>query len=150
MTNSTRYVFSTTQVARYRFPTHVNDLVMDRAEAETSEAFLVVLEPEESPPLHIHDDMEQIFFVQTGTGTLQIGSTPATFYPVRPGDLVRIPPHTPHRICCHGTEVLVYLSIDCFLHGRPETEPTWESHVRVICAQNGWNFAEVAHQPKND
>jgi quercetin dioxygenase-like cupin family protein len=64
MTNQTRYVFSTAQTVRYRFPTHVNDLVMDRAEAETSEAFLVVLEPGEAPPLHVHDDTEQVFYVQ--------------------------------------------------------------------------------------
>jgi mannose-6-phosphate isomerase-like protein (cupin superfamily) len=150
MTDPTRYVFSTTQVVHYRFPTHVNDLVMDRAEAETSEAFLVVLEPGESPPLHIHDDTEQIFFVKMGAGTLQIGSAPATFYPVKSGDLVRIPPHTPHRIRCEGNEALVYLSIDCFLHGRPVAEPTWESHVRMMCAQNGWNFAEVAPCPNKD
>ena len=49
-----KYVFN--EITRYRFPTHVNDLVMDRAEAETSEAFMVVLKPGEAPPLHKHDD----------------------------------------------------------------------------------------------
>lgn len=33
----TRYVFSTADTIHYRFPTHVNDLVMDRAESETAE-----------------------------------------------------------------------------------------------------------------
>jgi mannose-6-phosphate isomerase-like protein (cupin superfamily) len=147
MNKPIRYVFSTAQVARYRFPTHVNDLIMDRSEAETSEAFLVVLEPGEAPPLHIHHDTEQIFFVQTGVGTLQVGRDPSVNYPVKPGDLVRIPPHTYHRIRCVGTEPLVYLSIDCFLQGRPADEPTWESHVRALCTQNGWNFDEVAPHP---
>ncbi len=59
----TRYVFSTTDTIRYHFPTHVNDLVMDRSEAETSEAFIVLLAPGEAPPLHIHHDMEQIFYM---------------------------------------------------------------------------------------
>jgi mannose-6-phosphate isomerase-like protein (cupin superfamily) len=148
MTNQTRYVFNTAHVVRYRFPTHINDLVMDRAEAETSEAFLVVLQPGEAPPLHSHEDAEQIFFVQKGTGTLQIGGESRQFFPVKPGDLVRIPPHTSHCIRCEGTEALIYLSIDCFLHGRPAAEPTWESHVRAMCTKNGWNFNEVAHHRK--
>jgi mannose-6-phosphate isomerase-like protein (cupin superfamily) len=150
MSSQPRYVFSTTDIARYRFPTHANHLIMDRAEADTSEAFLVVLEPGESPPLHVHDDTEQVFFVQTGVGKLQVGSDQPAYYPVKPGDLVRIPPHTPHRIRCEGTEPLVYLSIDCFLNGRPVAEPTWESHVRVICAQNGWDFEEILANKNKD
>ena len=45
------YVFHTNETVRYRFPTHTNDLIMDRSQAETSEAFLVILEPGEAPPL---------------------------------------------------------------------------------------------------
>jgi oxalate decarboxylase/phosphoglucose isomerase-like protein (cupin superfamily) len=86
--------------------------------------------------------------VRSGEGTLQVGSDPPAYFEVKPGDLVRIPPHTYHRIRCDGNEKLVYLSIDCFLHGRPVAEPTWESHVRVMCEQNGWNFDEVAPHPK--
>ncbi len=48
----TRYVFSTAETIRYRYPTHVNDLVLDRVEATTTEVFVVVLEPGEAPPLH--------------------------------------------------------------------------------------------------
>jgi len=59
------------------------------------------------------------------------------------GDLVRIPPHTLHRIRCSGKQQLVYLSVDCFPGGRPKDEPTWESHVRVMCALNGWDFDKV-------
>ena len=139
----TRYVFSTADTIRYRFPTHTNELVMDRSEAETSEAFVVVLEPGESPPLHVHHDTEQVFYVLRGGGTLQIGKEPPQHFPVRPGDLVRIPPHTLHLIRCEGQEPLVYLSVDCFVGGRPKGEPTWESHVRVLCAQNGWDFDRV-------
>jgi len=45
-----KYVFSTTQTRRYRFPTHTNKLVMDRAEAIASEVFIVELDPGEAPP----------------------------------------------------------------------------------------------------
>ncbi len=138
----TQYVFSTQETIRYRFPTHVNDLVMDRAHAETSEVFVVVLEPGEAPPFHVHHDTEQVFYVLEGTGTLEIGEK-REHYPVRPGDVVRIPPHTFHRIQCDSTQPLRYLSVDCFLGGRPKDEPTWQDHVRAICAQNGWDFGQV-------
>lgn len=140
---STRYVFSTTETTRYRFPTHTNDLVMDRSEAQTSEAFMVVLEPGEAPPLHKHDDTEQVFYIVNGAGRLHIGPAGEQQFPVAPGDVVRIPPDTLHRIQCQGSQPLTYLSIDCFVNGRPASEPTWDSHVQVICRQNGWDFESV-------
>ncbi len=137
-----RYVFDTRETIHYRFPTHVNDLVMDRTEAITSEVFIVVLQPGEAPPLHVHHDAEQIFYVLEGTGILYIGEQGES-YPVAPHDVCRIPPHTPHRIQCNTAHVLRYLSVDCFVGGKPELESTWDSHVRVICAQNGWDFDQV-------
>jgi mannose-6-phosphate isomerase-like protein (cupin superfamily) len=101
-----------------------------------------VLEPGEGPPLHVHDDTEQIFYVLDGRGVLEIGETREP-HPVQAGDLVRIPRHTPHRIECAGPQPLRYLSVDCFPGGRPVGEPTWDSHVRVVCAQNGWEFERV-------
>jgi hypothetical protein len=38
-----RYVFSTTDTTVYRFPTHVNELVLDRSESTVTEVFVVVL-----------------------------------------------------------------------------------------------------------
>ncbi len=137
------YVFSTSRTVHYRFPTHVNDLVMDRAEADTSEVFLVVLEPGESPPLHLHPDTEQVFYVIEGAGVLFIGEDQEA-HPVQPGDVIRIPPHTLHRVHCSGAGPLRYLSVDCFVGGRPKDEPTWESHVRNMCIRNGWDFEKVA------
>lgn len=137
-----KYVFSTKNTIHYRFPTHVNDLVMDRADAEASEVFVVVLEPGESPPLHAHPDTEQIFYVMDGVGTLYIGENQQAF-PVKPGDVVRIPPHTLHRIRCEGEQPLRYLSVDCFVGGRPKDEPTWDAHVRALCAAQGWEFDRV-------
>jgi mannose-6-phosphate isomerase-like protein (cupin superfamily) len=137
-----RYVFSTEDTIHYRFPTHVNDLVMDRSQAETSEVFIVVLEPGEAPPLHVHDDTEQVFYVLEGEGLLQIGES-ARRAAVKSGDVVRIPPSTYHRIFCEGANPLRYLSIDCFVGGRPRDEPTWDSHVKAICQLNGWDFSEA-------
>jgi mannose-6-phosphate isomerase-like protein (cupin superfamily) len=143
----TRYVFSTQETIRYRFPTHINDLVMDRSESTTSEAFIVVIEPGGAPPLHVHHDTEQVFFVLEGTGTLQIGDSNAEHYPVGPGDLVRIPPNTFHLIHCSGRQLLRYLSVDCFVGERPKDEPTWESHVQTMCNQYGWDIDQIRTWP---
>jgi len=136
------YVFDTTELKRYRFPTHINDLVMDRSQATASEVFVVVIEPGKAPPLHKHDDTEQIFYVLEGQGRLEIGEEGDEFA-VRPGDVVRIPPSTWHAIHYEGANVLRYLAIDCFPGGRPVAEPTWDSHVQVVCQGMGWDYDEV-------
>ena len=139
---STQYVFETKNLKRYRFPTHTNDLVMDRALAKTSEVIVVVLEPGEAPPLHKHDDTEQIFYLIEGHGTLTIGKEGKTF-PVKTGDVVRIPPSTFHKIVAEGGMRMRYVGVDCFVGGRPAAEPTWDDHIKVLCKQNGWDFKKV-------
>lgn len=138
-----KYVFSTSQTKRYRFPTHANLLVMDRAEAVTSEVFITVMEPGEAPPLHQHPDTEQVFYVLSGRGRLEIGPDAQDMGELSPGDLVRIPPGTLHRVPCVGDEPLRYLVVDCFPGGRPSHEPTWDSHVRAVCTENSWDLDEV-------
>jgi quercetin dioxygenase-like cupin family protein len=137
-----QFVFDTSKVRRYRFPTHVNELVLDRSNAQASEVFIVVLEPGEAPPLHRHDDTEQIFYILEGRGTLTTGAERMT-HDVKPGDVVRIPPSTLHSIQAVGEERLKYVAVDCFVNGRPSDEPTWEDHVKVVCRQQGWSFDEV-------
>jgi len=136
------YVFSTKETKRYKFPTHINDLVMDRSEARTSEVFVVVVSPGGGAPLHKHDDTEQIFYVLKGNGRLVIG-TEAEEHAVAPGDVVRMPPSTMHTIKCAGEDQLEYLAIDCFVEGRPEAEPTWDSHVQVMCREQGFDYSKV-------
>jgi quercetin dioxygenase-like cupin family protein len=140
-----KYVFPTAKYVHYRLPTHTNDLVMDRSEASCSEVFVVVLEPGEAPPRHKHEDTEQIFYILSGKGLLEIG-TPPENHAVQPGDVVRIPINVFHRIFCQGNEPLRYLAIDCFPAGRPHAEPTWDAHVHVMCKQNGWNYEEIARK----
>ena len=137
-----QYVFPASKTKRYRFPTHVNELVLDRAEAKTSEVFMVVLQPGEAPPLHRHEDTEQIFYILEGKGVLRIGKAEKK-YPVEPGDVVRIPPKALHSIQCTGKRALRYLAVDCFLNGRPKDERTWNAHVKVLCQQQGWEYRRV-------
>jgi len=138
-----QYVFPTSKTTRYRFPTHANELVVDRAESQTSEVFVVILEPGEAPPMHKHDDTEQVFYIVEGKGRLEIGSGEKFTGEVMPGDVVRVPPCTLHRIHCLGDKPLRYIAVDCFPGGRPTVEPTWEAHVKVVCEMNGWDFDAI-------
>ncbi len=139
-----KYVFDTSNTRRYKFPTHINDLVMDRAEATTSEVFIVVLEPGQAPPLHKHEDTEQIFYLFEGKGTLTIGKEKEE-YPVKGGDLVRVPPSTFHTIRAEGENPLRYLAVDCFTADRLLDEPTWEDHVKTICREMDWDYNQVVN-----
>ena len=139
-----KYVFSTKNLKRYRFPTHVNDLVMDRSDGTVSEVFLVVLEPGEAPPLHVHDDTEQIYYILRGRGTLTAGRRPKKT-PVKPSDVVRVPPSTPHSIKAVGGPV-TYLAVDCFVSKEGKLERTWDEHVRSVCKRFGWKYQDVVRK----
>jgi mannose-6-phosphate isomerase-like protein (cupin superfamily) len=137
-----RYVYDTTGLKRYRFPTHVNDLVVDRSECAASEVFVVVLEPGEAPPLHKHDDTEQVYYVLDGEGILTAGRE-ETAVPVMAGQVVVIPPGEPHSIRAVGGPVR-YLAVDSFVTPEGKLEATWDEHVRAVCAQQGWDYDQVA------
>ena len=141
-TNMSRYVFQTQVLTRYQFPTHMTDLVVDRAQAGYSEVFVVVIQPHHASPLHKHDDMEQIFYVLAGNGTLTIGETKQEL-PVKPGDVVRVPVNTWHSLRAEGETDLRYLSVDCFGPMRAKTEPTWDDHIRTYCREHDLNFGKV-------
>jgi quercetin dioxygenase-like cupin family protein len=141
--NEKKYVFSTSDTIRYRFPTHTNELVMDRSESEASESFVVVLEPGESPPIHRHEDYEQLYYVLQGTGRLEINNQGEHFFAIKPGDFIRIPANTYHCVKCTGEEPVRYLSIDCFIGNKSRKEQTWDNHVQAMCVENNWDFDEV-------
>lgn len=141
-----KYVFPTTDLVRYAFPTHINDLVMDRSNARFSEVFFVIIEPEKGPPLHRHNDTEQIFYLLEGSGTLIIGKEPSKKLRVSPGDVVRIPVGEWHTIIADEGENIKYLAIDCFGEIRNVDEPTWDSHVRVLCKEQGWDYDSVVQK----
>ena len=136
-----QFVFETTKLRRYKFPTHINDLVVDRADAAHSEVFLVIVEPGKSVHHHMHTDTEQIFYILRGTGILSTGEE-KTEHPVKPGDVVRMPLSTFHSIRPDSDEAIEYLSIDCFGSKTP-LEPTWDEHARVMCKENGWDYDKV-------
>jgi len=137
-----KFVFKLSETKRYRFPTHTNELVIDRSDADTSEVFVTVLQPGEMSPLHKHDDTEQVFHVIEGSGILTIGEEGLTFG-IEKGDVVRIPVGVLHKTQSSGDIALRYLVVDCFPGGRPSAEPTWDEHARVLCKQQGWNYDQA-------
>lgn len=134
------YVFQTDSLKRYEFPTHINDLVIDRAKSKASEVFMVIVEPGKSVIHHKHDDTEQIFYMLQGTGFLCIGEEKKE-YAVKPGDVIRIPMSTLHSIKTDSNENIKYLCVDCFA-SKP-LESSWDEHVKVVCTKNGWDFNQV-------
>lgn len=139
-----KYIFSTEKTKRYIFPTHINELVMDRNEAAFSETFIVIIEPGKAPPLHKHDDTEQIFYIMEGRGTLLTGDTSPAESEIKPGDVVRIPVSTWHTIKADRGMGIRYLTVDCFGAGPKDSEPTWDAHVRVLCREQGWEYDKVS------
>lgn len=144
-----KYVFSTKQPIRYKFPTHINDLIMDRSYADFSEVFITIIETGGAPPIHKHDDTEQVFFMLEGHGTLQINKVNQIEFDVKPGDVIRIPVSTWHTIKANQGMRIRYLSIDCFGAIKNSNEPTWDSHVKVLCKEQGWDYEKVKIQSQS-
>jgi quercetin dioxygenase-like cupin family protein len=136
-----QFVFKTENLKRYTFPTHINDLIVDRADANYSEVFMVIVEPGKTVIHHKHDDTEQIFYMLEGEGVLLIGEEKEE-HPLIPGDVVRIPLSVYHSVRAISEHPVKYLCIDAF-GGTPDHEPTWDSHVKVVCEKNNWDFEKV-------
>ena len=147
----TQYVFDSRQALRYRFPTHTNDLIMDRRDAAASEAFFVILEPGEAPPLHVHDGRRAGLLRPRGRGPADrsAGTTPETF-PCgsatssgrRPGPPRRSAAPEPSGSCTSASTASPP-------GRRPPSRPGTAMSGR--CAQlNGWDFDAVRLGPVAD
>ncbi len=106
-----RYVFDTGKTRRYTFPTHINELVVDRADADASEVFVVIVEPGKAVHVHRHDDIEQIYYIVEGCGVLTVGIEKQE-YDICPTNVVRIPPGTPHSVRAQGDRPVRYICVD--------------------------------------
>ena len=142
-----KYVFeSEGNIVRYRFPTHINDLILPRENTACAEVFMVILDKGEAPPLHKHDDAEQIFYMIQGEGRLEIKESQngeSKFSDIHSGQVVHIPQHTWHRVTALNDDGVKYVCIDCFPDGFDPNEPTWDDHVKTLTDNYGWNFAEI-------
>jgi mannose-6-phosphate isomerase-like protein (cupin superfamily) len=137
-------LFNIDETQDYYFPTHGNSLIMDRSNAEVSESFMVNIAPGRNTHRHVHHDTEQVFYVMSGTGRIDIErGGKMEKYELAPKSLVFVPRHSFHQIYCTSTDTLHYLAVDCFPLGRNVQEPTWDSHVQVMCKDMGWDYSTV-------
>jgi uroporphyrinogen-III decarboxylase len=59
-----------------------------------------------------HSITEQVFYILEGGAELRIGPETAEHFRVKPGDVVRIPPDTWHKIANDGSVPVRYVSVD--------------------------------------
>ncbi len=142
----TKVVYSTAESATtgYYFPKHDNLLVMDRSNAEVAEAFIVQVAPSNYTHRHIHDNTEQIFYILSGKGRLELERCgEKESFTLNTKYLVHVPRNCFHQTFCEGTDSLKYLAIDCFPMSYNPDEPTWDSHARAVCKMNNWSYDET-------
>jgi mannose-6-phosphate isomerase-like protein (cupin superfamily) len=68
---------------------------------------LAKLQPSLSYEAHDHQDHEEVYYIISGSGHIQIGTETTQF---RDGDVVYIPSNTVHSITNDGTEMVEFLA----------------------------------------
>jgi mannose-6-phosphate isomerase-like protein (cupin superfamily) len=68
---------------------------------------LAKLQPSLSYEAHDHQDHEEVYYIISGSGHIQIGTETTQF---RDGDVVYIPSNTMHSITNDGTEMVEFLA----------------------------------------
>ena len=91
-----------------------------------------------APPMHVHHDTEQVFYVLEGEGRLEIEGESQGF--VCDPAVVRIPPGTYHRVGHLPGPLGTQWSTPP--GGRPTAEPTC-NRTCGRCADQGWDFGTV-------
>ena len=124
---------------------------MDRQDASASEAFFVILEPGEAPPIHVHPDAEQVFFILEGEGELGVGPEAAETLPAQGRRLRPDPAGRPARRARHRADP-VRVPEHRLLHrrSRPAPSPPGTATSAQMCADNGWDFDAVKLGPVAD
>ncbi len=127
-----------TKGARFDFGTHINEFLVPREKALSSETFLVIIRPGKATHLHMHPDMEQIFYVIKGRGSLFTCTNARVklrkVHEIKSGDVVHIPLKTWHTVSCAGKRPLEYLCVDAFPKGHLHGEKTALAHARNVVA----------------
>lgn len=122
------------QGKRYRFRTHINEMLLAREEAEGIEAFQVIVEPGKQTHAHVHEDTEQLYYIIAGEGRVELTRPDGSSveFALAPEAVVYVPRGARHQVHCVGCAALRYLCVDGFPLGRPASEPTWDDHYRAV------------------
>jgi quercetin dioxygenase-like cupin family protein len=108
-----QYVYPTTNLERYTYPTHINELIADSEGSSKVKAYMVIIPPGHSVHFHKHEEFEQAFYLFTGSGQLLIGKDSIP-HAIKPGNFVRIPSGTFHRVKAIGADTVKYLCLDSY------------------------------------
>ncbi|MCK5671249.1 cupin domain-containing protein [Candidatus Bathyarchaeota archaeon] len=68
----------------------------------------VLIKPGTTNQMHVHDDQEQVYFVQQGEGVIQIGEETAD---VKAGDSIFLPVGVPHGFVNNSEKLVILLMI---------------------------------------
>lgn len=93
----------------------------EREGAQNLSLARAVIEPGKSTLRHRHHTSEEIYYVLSGEGALEIG---AVIERVGPGDARLIPAGNEHRVTCIGAEPLVILCVCAPPYQHSDTELT--------------------------
>lgn len=97
------YVLNNSEGRTYKW--HDVLFTIKAAAAETGGAFAlwdVTTHPGEEPHVHVHDDVDEIFYVLKGSITFHVGDDS---FKVRKGAFAYVPLGTPHTYTIHSKEV---------------------------------------------
>jgi len=115
-------------------PLKVHDLnqiivLLDRSETALTEVGLNTWPAGIVGPPHAHTQKEQIFLITSGTGTVIAGGRT---FPVRPGEIVYVPPGVEHQTIADRGEPLTYLLVNAFLDAAKEGHASFAEHIKIV------------------
>lgn len=120
---------------KFSFEKHINEFLIRREDAQLSEVFTVVVPINKSTHEQIHNDMEQIFIVIQGNGTIETHkekSKEKKIIKIEKNDIVLIQLNTYHKIInTNPNQDLKYICVNAFLKTK-ETEFTSISHAENV------------------
>lgn len=105
---------------RCYFQSHINEFLIKREETKLTEAFLVIIPSGAETHRQIHPDMEQVFYIISGSGILETGNEKIQKQNITKGDVIYIPIKSFHKILNPNSTSLKYLCVNSFFGEIPE------------------------------
>jgi len=133
---------------KYSFQEHINEFLLTREEASTSEIFTVVVPVGGKTHYQTHPDMEQIFFVLQGEGIIETNDQGVEEYiTLDKGSIVWIPINAPHKVInTHDSVDLKYLCVNSF-DITSKTESTSIEHAENVVEENCMTQQPILERP---
>ncbi len=104
-------------------------VLLDRSETELTEIGWNEWRPGLVGPPHWHTDKEQLFYIISGKGFVEVGRER---YSVKPENLIYIPAGAVHRSISTGKKPLSYILFNVFLNQHKEGHATFRDHIEKV------------------